>query len=66
MTYETGHFYRDRTGDVWQAVSHSALLFIAFAASMYDDVEPFDVVPASNVEGNFGPLVEVTPTWTDV
>lgn len=65
MTIEPGHFYRDRDGDVWQAVSTNALMFAANADGD-PDVIPFDVIPAAFVADRDGPLVEVRPTgWEE-
>jgi hypothetical protein len=63
---ETGHFYRDRDDDVWQAVSANALMFAAHG-DRDPDVIPFDILPAETVERESGPLVEVQPTgWEAV
>jgi hypothetical protein len=63
---ERGHFYRDKSGDVWQAVSGNALLFAAFSDGD-PDIEPFDLLPAATVLEDYGPLVEVRPTgWEAV
>ncbi|MGW1268166.1 hypothetical protein [Streptomyces sp. NPDC002491] len=66
MTYETGHFYRDADGDVWQAVTESILMHVA-AGDSDPDVIPFDVVPAESVERRHGPVLEVRPAgWVPV
>ncbi|GAB1326932.1 hypothetical protein [Streptomyces sennicomposti] len=66
MIIEPGHFYRDRDGNVWQAVSTNALMFAAHN-DRDPDVIPFDILPAAQVEKCDGPLVEVRPVgWEAV
>lgn len=60
MIIEPGHFYRDRDGDVWQAVSTNALMF-AVNGDGDPDIKPFDILPAKTIADEFGPLVEVRP-----
>ncbi|MFI9123843.1 hypothetical protein ACIGW0_31380 [Streptomyces bikiniensis] len=65
MVVTAGRFYRDTTGDIWQAASTNALLFVAFGDGD-PDVEPFDLMPAATVSDEYGPLVEVRPTgWVE-
>ncbi|MYR43105.1 hypothetical protein [Streptomyces sp. SID5910] len=66
MDIKPGHFYRDRDGDVWQAVSPNALMFAA-NRDRGPDVIPFDILPAETVERQDGPLTEVRPMgWEEV
>jgi hypothetical protein len=61
VTLIEGRFYRDQPGNVWQAVSHRVLAFLAH----YDgdpEVTAFDIVPGDVVNAQSGPLVEVRPT----
>lgn len=62
MSYQEGHFYRDKSGDIVQAVTPTVVMFVAFSDGD-PDVEPFDVFPAVSA----GELVEVRPTgWEEV
>jgi hypothetical protein len=66
VTYEEGHFYRDRDGDVWQAVTDLILLYVVDRDGTLDIITN-DIVPAASVERTAGPLVEVRPTgWEEV
>ncbi|QEU75860.1 hypothetical protein CP967_31320 [Streptomyces nitrosporeus] len=62
---EVGHFYRDKGGDIYQAVTPLIVQFVAFGHGD-PDVEPFDVVPLDRAS-DAGDLVEVRPTgWEAV
>lgn len=66
MRYDEGHFYRDRDGDVWQAVTDRIVVFIADAEGC-PDIITNDLVPAADVEREHGPLIEVRPSgWEEV
>lgn len=66
MPLTIGNFYRDREGDVWQAVTPVILALVAFGDGS-SGIEPFDFVPVPNVEKDYGPLTEVRPTgWEAV
>jgi hypothetical protein len=60
VTYEEGHFYRDRDGDIWQAEKDDRLTFAAFA-DRNPDVSMGDTLGVTFVEDSYGPLIEVRP-----
>ncbi|MEU7039812.1 hypothetical protein AB0A77_01985 [Streptomyces varsoviensis] len=60
MIVREGHFYRDRDGDIWQAVTSQVLRFTAHGDGD-PDVISGDFVPTEIAQVNSGPLVEVRP-----
>ncbi|MGP3750857.1 hypothetical protein [Streptomyces sp. IBSNAI001] len=65
MRAKVGRFYRDKGGDIYQAVTPLIVQFVAFGDGD-PDVEPFDVVPLDSAS-DADDLVEVRPTgWEEV